>query len=280
MSRGLYGVQYPDTLIFLRRPLPEKYMLLAIDIGNTSIVFGLFEKEKLLAHWRIRSEQGRTPDEYWALVNEFFRLNNIKAGSISDIIIACVVPPLVPVFEELSSKYFAAKPLFIGPGVKTGISILYKNPEEVGADRIVNAAAGYEKYGGPLIIVDFGTATTFDAVSARGEYVGGAIFPGVEISLDALFKRTSKLPRVDIIMPDRVIGRSTAERIQSGVSYGFMGMIDNIVAKMRAELGGTCRVIGTGGLLKIIADKTESIDTIDPNLTLAGLRIIHDRNRA
>jgi len=254
-------------------------MLFAIDIGNTSIVFGLFEKENLLAHWRIRSEQSRTTDEYWVLVNEFMRLNNIDAGSIDDIIVSSVVPPLVPIFEELSLKYFSVKPLFIGPGVKTGISILYKNPEEVGADRIVNAVAGYKKYGGPLIIVDFGTATTFDAVSAVGEYIGGAIFPGVEISLEALFQRTSKLPRVDMVMPDQVIGRSTAESIQSGVAYGFMGMIDNIVSKMRAELEGECRVIGTGGLLNIIADKTKSIDTIDPLLTLEGLRIIHERNR-
>ena len=254
-------------------------MLFAIDIGNTSIVFGLFEKENLLAHWRIRSEQSRTTDEYWVLVNEFMRLNNIDAGSIDDIIVSSVVPPLVPIFEELSLKYFSVKPLFIGPGVKTGISILYKNPEEVGADRIVNAAGGYNKYGGPLIIVDFGTATTFDAVSAVGEYIGGAIFPGVEISLEALFKRTSKLPRVDMIMPDHVIGRSTVESIQSGVAYGFMGMIDNIVAKMRVEIDGKCRVIGTGGLLNIIAEKTKSIDTIDPFLTLDGLRIIHERNQ-
>ena len=189
------------------------------------------------------------------------------------------LPPLVSVFDELSRKYFSVTPLFIGPGIKTGISILYKNPEEVGADRIVNAAAGYEKYGGPLIIVDFGTATTFDAVSANGEYLGGAIFPGVEISLEALFRRTSKLPRVDMATPERVIGRSTAESIQSGVTYGFVGMIDNIVAKMRAELGGECRVIGTGGLLKTIADQTASLDTIDPLLTLEGLRIIHDRNQ-
>jgi type III pantothenate kinase len=254
-------------------------MLLAIDIGNTSIVFGLFEKEKLVAHWRIRSEQERTTDEYWVLVKEFIRLNDMDSGGISHIIVSSVVPPLVPKFEELSLKYFSIKPLFIGPGVKTGIPILYKHPEEVGADRIVNAAAGYKKYGGPLIIVDFGTATTFDAVSAAGEYMGGVICPGVEISMEALFNKTSKLPRVDMVMPDQVIGRSTAESIQSGVAYGFMGMIDNIVAKMRTEIKGECRVIGTGGVLNIIADKAKSIEIVDPFLTLEGLQIIHERNK-
>ncbi|MCH8208537.1 MAG: type III pantothenate kinase [Nitrospinae bacterium] len=254
-------------------------MLLAIDIGNSSIVFGLFQKEKLIAHWRVRSEQNRTTDEYWVLVNEFIRMNQLDAGAIRHVIVSCVVPPLIPVFEELSRNYLSTKPLFIGPGVKTGISILYKNPEEVGADRVVNAVAGFEKYGGPLIIVDFGTATTFDAVSAAGEYLGGAIFPGVEISLEALFKRTAKLPRVDLVVPDRVIGRSTVESIQCGTVYGFLGMIDNIVAKMREELGGECRVIGTGGLLKVIADQAKSLDTIDPFLTLDGLRIIHEKNR-
>lgn len=254
-------------------------MLLAVDIGNSSIVFGLFQKDELVAHWRIRSEQGRTTDEYWVLVNEFIRMNKLDAGDIHHIIVSSVVPPLVRVFEELSRKYLSLEPLFIGPGVKTGISILYKNPEEVGADRVVNAVAGFEKYGGPLIIVDFGTATTFDAVSAAGEYLGGAICPGVEISLEALVKRTAKLPRVDLIIPDKVIGRSTVESIQSGAVYGFMGMIDNIVAKMSGELGGKCRVIGTGGL-KAIAEHSKSIETFDPFLTLEGLRIIHEKNLA
>lgn len=264
---------------FLPSAFSGKLMLLAVDIGNTSIIFGLFEKEKLRTHWRIRSEQGRTTDEYWVLINEFLRLNGVDADGIGHIIVSSVVPPLVPVFEELALKYFSIKPLILGPGTKTGISILYKNPEEVGADRIANAVAGYKKYGGPLIIVDFGTATTFDAVSASGEYVGGAIFPGVEISLEALYKRTAKLPRVDMALPDKVIGRSTVESIQGGMAYGFMGMIDGIVAKMRAELGGECRVIGTGGLLNIIVDKAGAIDAIDPFLTLEGLRIIFERNR-
>ena len=254
-------------------------MLLAIDIGNTNIVFGLFAGDELKTHWRIRTERNRTTDEYWVLVNEFLRLNEIGPASIHHIIISCVVPPLIPVFEELSRKYLKGDPLVVGPGIKTGISILYHNPAEVGADRIVNAIAGFEKYGGPLIIVDFGTATTFDAISEKGEYLGGAIFPGLNISLEALYQSTAKLSPVDIVLPEHVIGKSTKESIQSGTVYGFVGVIDSIVSRMQSEIGKPAQVIGTGGVLPVIQKQVKNIKTVDPFLTLEGLRIVHNRNR-
>ncbi|QPJ62561.1 MAG: type III pantothenate kinase [Candidatus Nitronauta litoralis] len=254
-------------------------MLLAVDIGNTNIVFGLFREKKLLMHWRIRTELNRTTDEYWVLVQEFIRLNSADPETIDALILSCVVPPLVPVFEELSLKFFGTKALVVGPGVKTGIPILYKNPVEVGADRIVNAVAGFEKYGGPLILVDFGTATTFDAVSAQGEYLGGAIAPGLRISLEALFRNTAKLSPVDLAVPEYVIGRSTMESIQSGTVYGFVGMIDSIVYRMQKEMKSKARVIGTGGLIGVIAEQVESIEEVDDFLTLEGLSLIYERNR-
>ncbi len=254
-------------------------MLLAVDIGNTNIVFGLFRDQQLQMHWRIRTELNRTTDEYWVLVQEFIRLNSAEPQTIDALILSCVVPPLVPVFEELSLKFFETQALVVGPGVKTGISILYKNPVEVGADRIVNAVAGFEKYGGPLILVDFGTATTFDAVSARGEYLGGAIAPGLRISLEALFRNTAKLSPVDLAVPEHVIGRSTMESIQSGTVYGFVGMIDSIVGRMQKEMESKARVVGTGGLISVIAEQVESIEVVDDFLTLEGLNLIYERNR-
>jgi len=190
-----------------------------------------------------------------------------------------VVPPLVPILEEMARKYFSCQPLIVGPGVRTGISILYRNPAEVGADRIVNSVAAYEKYGGPLIIVDFGTATTFDVVTTKGEYLGGAICPGIQVSLEALFSNTAKLPRVDLVAPERVIGKSTVESIQSGAIYGFVGMIDTMVRKMQAELGIKARVVATGGIVELIASKAETIDVVDHFLTLDGLRIVYEKNR-
>lgn len=255
-------------------------MLLAVDIGNTNIVFGLFEDEQLMTHWRILTESNRTTDEYWVLVVEFLRLNSIGPESIHHIVISCVVPTLVPVFEELSRKYLKRDPVVVGPGTKSGISILYNNPTEVGADRIVNAIAGFEKYGGPLIIVDFGTATTFDAVSEKGEYLGGAIFPGLNISLDALYESTAKLSPVDIVLPEHVIGKSTKESIQSGTVFGFVGVIESIVSKMQNEMGKPAKVIGTGGVLPVIQNQVKCIQTVDPYLTLEGLRILYQRNRS
>jgi type III pantothenate kinase len=254
-------------------------VLLAIDVGNSNNVIGLFSRGKLLTHWRIRTEWTRTSDEYWVLIKEFILLNDVEVEIIDEIVIACVVPPLIPILKEMSRKYFSCDPLIIGPGIKTGISILYKNPAEVGADRIVNSVAAYEKYGGPLIIVDFGTATTFDAVSEKGEYLGGAIFPGVQLSLEALFKNAAKLPRVEMAEPEHVIGKSTVESIHSGTIYGFVSMIDGMVLKIQEELQQKARVIATGGIVDLIASKAKSIDTIDPFLTLEGLHIIHQRNQ-
>ena len=254
-------------------------MLLAIDIGNSNNVIGLFSNEKLLTHWRIRTEWNRTSDEYWVLIKEFIQLNNVDTETIDEIIIACVVPPLIPVLKEMSNKYFSCDPIIVGPGIKTGMSILYKNPAEVGADRIVNSVAAYEKYGGPLVIVDFGTATTFDVVSQKGEYLGGAISPGVQLSLEALFKSAAMLPRVDMAEPENVIGKSTIESIHSGTVYGFVGMIDGMVLRIQEEIQEKAQVIGTGGIVDLIASKTKTIDLIDPFLTLEGLRIIHQRNQ-
>ena len=254
-------------------------MLLAIDVGNSNNVIGLFSGEKLLTHWRIRTEWNRTADEYWVLIKEFILLNNVETETIDDIIIACVVPPLVPILQGMAKKYFLCEPLIVGPGVKTGISILYRNPSEVGADRIVNSVAAFEKYGGPLIIVDFGTATTFDVVSSKGEYLGGCIFPGVQISLEALFKNTAKLPRVDMTLPEKVIGKSTVESLRSGAVYGFSGMVESIVRQIKDELDQNARVIATGGVLDWITNKTTVIDTLDPFLTLDGLRIIYEKNQ-
>ena len=254
-------------------------MLLAIDIGNSNNVIGLFSQDRLLTHWRIRTEWNRTADEYWVLIKEFILLNNVDAGTINDIIVACVVPPLVPVLQEMGEKYFFCDPLIVGPGTKTGISILYCNPAEVGADRIVNAVAAFSKYGGPLIIVDFGTATTFDAVSKKGEYLGGAIFPGVQISMEALFKNTAKLPRVDLTFPQWVIGKSTVSSIQSGVIHGVSGMVTNLVNRMREEMGESAKVIATGGISNSILGALDIIDEVDPFLTLDGLLILYKKNR-
>jgi len=253
-------------------------MLLVIDVGNSNNVIGLFSGQKLLTHWRIRTEWNRTTDEYWVLIKEFILLNNVDTETIDDIVISCVVPPLVPILKNMGRKYFSCEPLVVGPGIKTGISILYSNPAEVGADRIVNSVAAFEKYGGPLIIIDFGTATTFDVVSRKGEYLGGAIFPGIQISLEALFKHTAKLPRIDMLIPENAIGKSTVESIRSGAVYGFAGMIEGLVRQIKNELGQKAHVVATGGIVEWVASKSKVIDTQDLFLTLDGLRIIYEKN--
>jgi len=254
-------------------------MLLVIDVGNTNIVLGVYKDTELLDHWRISTDRQRTTDEYGVLIRELFYLNDLRADDINAIIISSVVPPVVPTLERMCQRYFGLSPLLIGPGVKTSMDIRYDNPREVGADRIVNAVAAYEKYGGPVIIVDFGTATTFCAVDAKGVYLGGSICPGIGISTEALVQRTAKLPRIELKRTDSVICRNTIESMQAGVFYGFVGQVEGIVSRMRRELDMSARVVATGGLAVVIAPATKAIDVVEPMLTLEGLRIIYERNR-
>ena len=229
-------------------------------------------------HWRVSTNRLRTTDEYGVLIRNLFYLNGVNSDEIDAIIISSVVPPVMPTLERMCQRYFGLTPLIIGPGVKTGMDIKYDNPREVGADRIVNAVAAYEKFGGPVIIIDFGTATTFCAVDKKGNYLGGAICPGIGISTDALVQRTAKLPRIEVVRTDKVICRNTIESMQAGVFYGFVGQVDGIVARMRKELGCKAKVVATGGLAVIVAPATDAIDVVEPMLTLEGLRIIYDRN--
>lgn len=254
-------------------------MLLAIDAGNTHIMLGVYEKEKLKAHWRISTDKNKTEDEYVVIIKNLLALDRLELRSIEAVVISTVVPPLVFPFKKMVQKYFKLTPLFIGSGVKTGLNILMDNPREVGADRVVNAVGAYHLYGGPLIIVDFGTATTFCAISAKGEYRGGAIAPGIGISVEALFRYAAKLPRVEMVKPDRVIGKDTVPSMQSGIIYGFAGQVDGIVRRMSREFESQPMVIATGGHASLIAAEAETVDRIDPFLTLEGLRIIYNKNR-
>ncbi|MCH4167395.1 MAG: type III pantothenate kinase [Megasphaera sp.] len=253
-------------------------MLLVIDVGNTNIVLGVFRGEELLDHWRVSTNRLRTNDEYGVLIRNLFYLNGVNSEEIDAIIISSVVPPVMPTLERMCQRYFGLVPLVIGPGVKTGMDIKYDNPREVGADRIVNAVAAYEKYGGPVIIIDFGTATTFCAVDKKGNYLGGSICPGIGISTEALVQRTAKLPRIELRRTKHVICRNTVESMQAGVYYGFVGQVDGLVERMRKELGSKAKVVATGGLAVVIAPETKNIDVVEPMLTLEGLRIIYERN--
>ncbi len=257
-------------------------MLLVVDVGNTNIVLGVYEDEKLLYDWRIATDKDKTSDEYGLLLDQIFKYNGLNLRDVENVIISSVVPPLMHTLSAMSMKYFNVKPIVVGPGVKTGMNIKYDNPREVGSDRIVNAVAAYEKYGGPIIIVDFGTAITFCAVSRKGEYLGGAIAPGIKISSEALFLRTAKLPKVEISKPKTVIAKNTINSIQSGLVYGYIGMVDYIIEKMMEEMkeeGEGIKVLATGGFANLIASDSKYIQKIDKLLTLEGLRIIFNRNK-
>lgn len=253
-------------------------MLLALDLGNTNIVIGVFQGETLTQNWNIQSGRDKTCDEYAVTLFQLFALSGVAVEEIRDVIISSVVPPLTPVFQELSQNRFNIKPLVVGPGLKTGMPILYENPLEVGADRIVSSVAAFSKYGGPAIVVDFGTATTFDAISAEGEYLGGAIAPGIQIAAEALSMKTAKLPRIEIKIPKKAIGRTTVSSMQSGLYFGYIGLVTNIINKFRNELGSQAKVIATGGFASLIFEKIDQIDIYERHLVLEGLRIIHERN--
>jgi len=253
-------------------------MLLVIDVGNTNMVLGIYRGDTLLENWRVETRASRTEDELGILLRQLFGVAGVDIADVKNVIVSCVVPPMLRSIRVMTQRYLNLEPLIVGPGTKTGMPIRYENPREVGADRIVNAVAAYEQVKSELIIVDFGTATTFDAVSRSGEYLGGAICPGLVVSTEALFQRASKLPRVQVAEPKQVIGRTTVDSLTSGIFYGAVGMVDTIVAGMKVELGGEPRVFATGGLATLIASKSESIDVVAPMLTLEGLRIIHRRN--
>ncbi|MDW7738578.1 MAG: type III pantothenate kinase [Bacillota bacterium] len=253
-------------------------MLLAIDVGNTHIMLGVYQEEKILIYWRLATRRESTEDELGMIVKNLLHNSRLSLKDIKAVAISSVVPQLMYSLERMSIKYFEVDPLIIGPGVKTGLNIVTDNPREVGADRIVNAVAALDLYGGPLVIVDFGTATTFCAISGKGDYLGGAIAPGIGISMEALFDRAAKLPRVEVIRPGRVIGRDTITSMQSGIVYGFVGQVDGIVRRMVEEIEGNPLVVATGGFALLIARESETIVKVNPLLTLEGLRIISSRN--
>jgi type III pantothenate kinase len=254
-------------------------MIVVFDVGNTNIVVGVYEGKELLTHWRIRTDTLRTSDEYGVMLNSLFHYHGLSMRSVKAVVISSVVPTLMMEMDWMIERYFGCKPVVVGPGIKTGLPIKYDNPREVGADRVVNAVAALHKYGCPLIIVDFGTATTFCVVNEHGEYLGGAIAPGIRIATEALVNRASKLPRVELNVPKSVIGKNTIMSMQVGIMYGFVGQVEGIIARMKKEIHGNPRVIATGGLASIIAGETDSIDIVDEFLTLEGLHLIYEMNR-
>jgi len=260
--------------------------LLVIDIGNTNVSLGVFDYAgddgagELNHHWRIGTHREQTSDEVSLAITALFQQAERSPGDVTDVIISSVVPPLLPIFERVSTKLFDQPPLVVGPGIRTGMPVRYENPREVGADRIVNAVAAFEMFGGPVIAVDFGTATTFDCVSADGEYLGGVIFPGMHTSMEALFERASMLHRVEIARPKSVIGKTTTGALQSGLLYGYAGVVDSMVERIRGELSPSARCVATGGLANRVASESSAIERVEPFLTLEGLRIIFEKNRS
>lgn len=259
--------------------MPERInTLLAIDIGNTNTVVGLFKRSKLVQSWRLTTVRERTSDEHGVLVRNLLHLAGHEKLKVDGIAVSCVVAPLLPSIKEMSDKYFGMEPFVVQPGIKTGMPILIEHPQEVGADRIVNSVAGFRKYGGPCIVIDLGTATTFDAVSKKGEYMGGAIAPGIQISAEALFQRAAMLPRVEVREPEVVIGRNTVSAMQSGIFYGYLGLIEKIIDVMQAELENSAKTVATGGLSALIAKRTDKIQHTEPDLILNGLYILYEMN--
>ena len=255
-------------------------MLLVFDVGNTNMVLGIYKDKKLIKDWRINTDKDKTSDEYGMLISNLFKHDDVNMDEIEDVIISSVVPNVMHSLENFCIKYCNKKPLVVGPGIKTGLNIKYDNPKQVGADRIVNAVAGIEKYGYPLILVDFGTGTTFCAISDKGEYLGGTIAPGIKISSEALFQRASKLPRVELQKPGMAICKSTVSAMQSGIIYGYVGLVEKIISMIKEELNcGPVNVVATGGLSSLIASETDSIDYVDKFLTLEGLRVIYEKNK-
>jgi type III pantothenate kinase len=254
-------------------------VLLAIDAGNTNLTLALFQGSELVADWRLMTQPERTADEIGMELTQLFALRGLKLDSVSDVVIASVVPSLNPALMEASARYLQTEPLMVGPGIRTGVRIRSENPKEVGADRIANSLAAFRRYGGPVVVIDFGTAVTYDAVSAEGDYLGGAIAPGVQISLDALVAHTAKLHPVQFEVPDSVIGRTTVASIQAGLVWGFVAQVEGMVARMRGELGDSAQVLATGGQAELVAGLTTVIDKVDPLLTLEGLRLVYAQNR-
>ncbi len=253
-------------------------MLLTIDIGNTNVTMGVFRDEELVATWRLATDTHKLPDEYALLIRSLLPLKGVAPQDIHSIALCSVVPPLTQVFDELSSTYFGVSPLVVGTGTRTGVRILYENPRDVGADRVVDAAAAFALYGGPVIVVDFGTATVFDAVSQEGDYLGGAIASGINLTAEALFERTSQLRRVELVAPKTAIGRNTAASIQSGILFGHVGMVEAMVHRFQAELGEDSKVVATGGMAPLIQKETTIFDAVNLDLTLIGLRLIYQMN--
>jgi type III pantothenate kinase len=253
-------------------------VLLAVDVGNTNVTIALFDGELLVADWRVTSYRERTADEMAVELRQLFDLRGLDLGVVTGVVIASVVPTINPALVEASRRYLHCEPVMVGPGVKTSVKVRYENPRDVGADRIANALAAYTKYGGPIVVIDFGTAVTYDAINADGDYLGGAIAPGVEISLDALVSHTAMLRRVEPVAPDSVIGRNTITSIQSGLVWGFVAQVEGMVKRMVDELGGKAKVIATGGQASLVAELTHVIEATDPLLTLEGLRLIYAQN--